>query len=102
MKTDQTHTIVQVRVQTKGSHDRIDGFQEDGSLKVKVTAPPEKGKANGRVIRLLARRLGVAQSRVEILAGHTASRKTIRINGLAADDVRRCLTSPESERSCLN
>ncbi len=91
MKTDQTHTILQVRVQTKGSLDRIDGFQEDGSLKVRVTAPPEKGKANERVIRLLARQLGVAQSRVEILVGQTSSRKTVRITGLAADAVRRRL-----------
>ena len=91
MKTEKTHTLLQVRVQTKGSIDRIDGFQPDGNLKVKVTAPPEKGKANERVIRLLAKQLGVAQSSVEIVAGHSSPRKTIRIIGLEADDVRRRL-----------
>lgn len=91
MKTEQTHTILQVRVLTKGCLDRIDGFQEDGSLKVRVTAPREKGKANERLVRLLARHLEVPQSGIEILVGHTSSRKTIRITGLEATEVRKRL-----------
>jgi uncharacterized protein (TIGR00251 family) len=92
MRANQTSSLLRVRVQPKGSIDRIDGFLEDGSLKVKVTAPPEKGKANQSVLRLLAKRLGVTPSQVELVSGHGSPRKTIRVIGLEAADVRRRLT----------
>lgn len=50
-------------------------------LRLAVTAPPEAGKANAAVVALLARQLGVAKSRVEILAGAGDRRKTVLIRG---------------------
>lgn len=50
-------------------------------LRVAVTAPPEAGKANAAVAALLAERLDVAKSRVEILAGTTDRRKTVLVRG---------------------
>ena len=50
-----------------------------GSLKVLVTAAPEKGKANQAVLSILAAKLGVAKSRLEIIAGHTSATKRIRV-----------------------
>ena len=69
------------------SRDQIVGAHGD-VLRVKVTAPPEKGRANAAVIALLARTLGLRVSDIEISAGHGARRKTAIIRGLAADVVR--------------
>ncbi len=52
----------------------------DGSLKVNVTAPPERGKANEQICELLAERFGVPLRAVEIVRGHTAARKLVRID----------------------
>jgi uncharacterized protein (TIGR00251 family) len=51
----------------------------EGEYKVKVTAPPEKGKANEKVIELLAYHLAVPKSSVKIVAGKTARIKLIDI-----------------------
>jgi uncharacterized protein (TIGR00251 family) len=51
----------------------------DGRLVVRVTAPPAEGKANEAVRRLIAKRLGVAKSRVTIVRGARSRDKTIRI-----------------------
>ncbi len=51
----------------------------DGALKVKVAAPPEKGRANEALCEVLASHYGVAPSRVRVVAGATSSRKRVRI-----------------------
>jgi len=51
----------------------------EAEYKVKVTAPPEKGKANGQVIKLIAEYFGVSKSFVNIIAGKTARVKIIDI-----------------------
>lgn len=57
------------------------------ALKVRVTAPPEGGRANDEVIRLLAGALGVPRSAVEIVAGHTSRRKRVRVFGVTPEQV---------------
>ena len=49
-------------------------------LVVAVGAPPEKGKANNELVRMLARLAGVARSEVSVVRGATARSKSIRIN----------------------
>jgi uncharacterized protein (TIGR00251 family) len=48
-------------------------------LRVKVTVVPEDGKANDAVIRLIAKTLGIAPSRIEVLSGHTSRQKRLLI-----------------------
>ena len=47
---------------------------------VSVKEPPEKGKANEGVRRALADHFGISKSEVEILAGHTARSKIVKID----------------------
>ncbi|WP_066558011.1 DUF167 domain-containing protein [Croceicoccus bisphenolivorans] len=54
---------------------------EDGKLRVRVTAVPEDGKANKAVIRLVAKGLGIAPARIELVRGATAREKVLRITG---------------------
>lgn len=51
-------------------------------LKVRVTAPPEKGKANKAVLKLLARQLGLPLSALTIVSGSTSQQKMLDISGL--------------------
>ena len=72
---------VVVRVQPRASRDRI-GALHDGVLRVYVGAPPERGKANARLSRLLARTLGIARQRVLVVRGETCRTKRLRIIGV--------------------
>ena len=55
---------------------------DDGALKVKVAAIPERGKANEELCEVLARHYNVPVRDVEVVAGLTSTRKRIRIASL--------------------
>ena len=78
--------ILYVRVQPRASRDRIT-LLPDGSLKIWCSAPPVDGQANDAVRRLLAKALGVAPSRVEVLSGESSKSKRLRIDGLSLEEV---------------
>ena len=61
------------------------------ALKVRVSAPPERGKANAAVERLIAKTLGIASGDVEVVSGTTSPRKRVAIAGLTEQEVRRRL-----------
>ncbi len=70
---------------------------EVGSVTVRVTASPEKGKANDAVLSLLARSLGIPLSALEIAQGHTSRQKTVLVEGLSDEEViRRLQASADS------
>jgi uncharacterized protein (TIGR00251 family) len=71
-----------VLVQPRASRAKL-GPIHDGRLKVAVTSPPVDGEANAAVIELVAKSLGVAKSAVEVVAGATSRRKTIRVAGVS-------------------
>ncbi len=76
---------IAVKVTPKASRAGIAGigFDADGRafLKLRVNAPPEGGKANAAVIKLLARAWKVAPSRLTVIAGAKDRRKTLRLAG---------------------
>ena len=77
--------LLAVRVTPKASRNEVTGLYmaADGavSLSVKVTAAPDKGKANAAVIQLLAKKLGVAKSTLTLVKGETDRNKTFRFTG---------------------
>lgn len=60
-------------------------------LKIRVSAPPEGGKANKAICALIARSLGVRRSAVTIASGATNPEKTVRIEGVSAENVRELI-----------
>lgn len=76
---------LQIKVIPSSSKDAIVGWLED-TLKVKVKAPPEKGKANKAVIKIIEKALALEKGSVTIESGLTSSRKTLEIN---CNDERR-------------
>jgi hypothetical protein len=82
--TSAEGSLVPVLVQPGAGGDRICG-EHDGRLKVAVGAPPERGKANKAVIKLLADRLGVSKSQISIRSGQHSRRKEVFIERVAPD-----------------
>jgi len=74
-----------VRLTPKGGRDAIDGWapSADGQshLKARVSAPPHDGQANEALIELLARALGVAKSKVTLVAGASSRLKRVEVDG---------------------
>lgn len=69
----------------------------DGVLRVKVSAPPIKGKANRELITFLSRLLGVGKGSVNIIKGHTTRNKVVAIDGLSREEaLKRLLPKPLS------
>jgi hypothetical protein len=75
-----------VLVQPRASRAKI-GPRHDGRIKIAVTAPPVDNKANAAVIELVAKALGVAKSAVEVIAGGSSRRKTLRVTGVTAQQI---------------
>jgi len=83
-------TRLAIKVVPGSSRNRIDGWLGE-SLKVRVQAPPEAGKANQAVLKLIAGALGVGPKSVAVVAGGTAPRKVVEISGLSEAEVYRRL-----------
>jgi uncharacterized protein (TIGR00251 family) len=62
------------------------------AVKIAVTAPPEKGKANQAVERLLAEEFGISAGAVAVIAGGGSRRKTVRLNGIGPERLRSWLS----------
>ena len=83
-------SVLRVRVQPRASRSQVVGY--DGQvLRVRVTAPPEDGRANDAVVALLSETLGVPRSRVRILRGHASRDKLVSVESLALEEVVRRL-----------
>ena len=63
----------------------------DGMLKIKVAAPPEKGKANKVLCSFLAAKLGVKKNAVTITSGRTGPVKTVQITGITPQSLQEKL-----------
>ncbi|MEZ5676108.1 hypothetical protein SAMN06265173_10146 [Thalassovita litoralis] len=84
MKTDLSRlaepgTEIAVRVTPKASRNAV-VVDEDGAIRVYVTTVPEDGKATAAVQKLLAKAVGVAKSRLELIRGQTSRDKVFRVD----------------------
>ncbi len=70
---------LRAKVLPRSSRSELAGFMADGTLKIRVQAPPEKGKANAQVRFVVARALNVSLRNVEIVSGQTSPVKQIRV-----------------------
>lgn len=86
--TEKSDSVVfAVRVIPRASKSEIVGEYE-GAVKVRLASPPVDGAANAELIKLLAKRLGVPRSSVEIVSGETSRTKQLRIYGVTAEAVQ--------------
>ncbi len=77
----QNNTLkFEVHVVPRASCSEIAGAH-NGALKIRIAAPPVDGAANEELVRTLAKAFGVSRNAVEIVRGHSAKLKTVRISG---------------------
>lgn len=88
---------LKVKVVPGSSRDRIVGMLGD-ALKIAVSAPPQRGEANRAIVKLLAAKLGLHSSQIEIVRGHTSPRKELMIRGVSRKQVE--LLATESRSDC--
>ncbi len=69
-----------LKVVPKASRARVVGWLGN-RLKISVTEPPERGKANAEVVKLLAKALGVEPRRIRLVGGERSPLKTVEIDG---------------------
>jgi uncharacterized protein (TIGR00251 family) len=79
---NQTEQGVEIRVKVVPGSSRTQIMGTLGEmLKIKIAAPPEKGKANQSLIAFLAKLLGLKKNDIEIVSGKTNPVKVLRISG---------------------
>jgi uncharacterized protein YggU (UPF0235/DUF167 family) len=66
--------------------------------KLRVAAPPERGRANDELVTLLARTLDVPRSSVRVARGHTTGQKLVEVERLTREEAERRLVSAGKER----
>ena len=82
--------LLPVHAQPGARRERIVG-EHDGRLKVAVSQPAERGRANAAIVAFLAAELGVRPAQITIRAGETSPRKLLQIGGVTVETVRAWL-----------
>ena len=86
-------TRLAVRVTPRAKKNEIAQVLEDGTVKIRLKAPPVEGKANRALVKYLAEVLGLRSSQIEILAGESARDKLICIRGMDEKSVQEQILS---------
>jgi hypothetical protein len=77
---------ISLRVCPGAPRNEVLGFA-DGVLRVKVAAPPVKGKANRELLAFLSQLLGIKERDLAIIQGQTSRNKTVAVSGLSNQQV---------------
>ena len=70
-----------IKVHPRANRNTVE-VSDDGAVTIRVTAAPDRGKANAAAVKLLAGRLDVPKSSVSIIRGHTSRNKVVRVDGI--------------------
>ena len=76
-----------IKVVPSSSRDGLAGWLGD-TLKVRVSAPAERGRANAAAERVVAEALGLPAKSARVVVGMTSARKVLEISGLTEAEVR--------------
>ncbi|MFC2053108.1 DUF167 domain-containing protein [Chloroflexota bacterium] len=76
------NTKLKIRVTPRAKRDEVYYIQEDGTIKVRLTAPPIEGKANKALIKYLSGIFEIPRSQIEILSGFKSRDKSVSIYGM--------------------
>jgi uncharacterized protein len=73
---------ISVHLIPRASRNEIVGIMDNGSIKIRLTAPPVDGQANKALIDFLAKMIDIAPSQIEMISGQTSRNKILTILGL--------------------
>jgi len=80
-----------VRVQPRSARNQLVG-EQNGCLKIKLTAPPVEGEANAALVNFLADHLGVPRRDVVLVKGEASRTKIIEIRGMEREELLNTLS----------
>ena len=84
------HARLNVRVAPRAAGSSIVG-RHGSAWKVRVAAPPEDGRANAAVVRLLADALDIPPAHIAVEVGHSSRDKILSFSGVSLDELERRL-----------
>jgi len=79
---------VTVSVVSRASQNEISEILDDGTIKVRLTAPPTEGKTNKALLEFLAQVLEISSSDLEIVAGLSGKDKLIAVSNMDSSEVQ--------------
>ena len=81
-----TESRISLKVYPGASRNEVISFAE-GVLRVRIAAPPVRGKANQELVSFLSRLLGVSRDDLTITRGLTSRNKTVAVSGLTQKEI---------------
>jgi len=84
-------TVLKIKVTPRSSRNEISGRLDDGTIKIKLTAPPVEGKANSALVKFLAEYLKVSSDSVRIISGQNSHTKLISITEKSDEEINSIL-----------
>lgn len=87
MSVDLEKTTLKIKLIPRSSRSEIVGYMDDGTLKIKLCAPPVEGQANTSLIKFLAEILKMPGGNISIISGKTSHNKLISIFGKNQEEV---------------
>jgi uncharacterized protein (TIGR00251 family) len=94
LKSDNGDILLVVNVKTKQNEDKFEFNQE--KLMIKISAPPIKGKANKKLLRLLRKKF---QTEVFLESGQKSSTKVFRLKKTTLNQVLGFLENEKNKSS---
>lgn len=100
----QKGAAITVKVTPHAKKNEITGLLEDGTIKIKVTAPAVEGAANEALIEFLSDLFKIKKNQIEIVVGQTSERKLVSLVGVSPADVEATIHAlvPEAEHAADN
>lgn len=68
---------LKIKVTPSSPKSEITGTMSDGTIKIRIHATPEHGKANAELIRFLSEETDIPEEHIDVVSGFTSSRKEI-------------------------
>ena len=78
-----------IRVTPRARRNEVAEVMEDGTIRIRLTAPPVEGKANRELIKFLSKILDVPSSYISIVAGETGRDKLVSVLNIPPAEVQR-------------
>jgi uncharacterized protein len=82
---------VEIKVIPNAPRNQVQGLA-DGVWKIKIAAPPDKGKANQELSSFLADKLGLRRADIELVRGAASRHKVLAINGISQESLGALLS----------
>jgi uncharacterized protein len=85
MTIDIEKAVIKIKLIPRSSRNEIMGFMDDGTLKIRLTAPPVDGQANQAFVKYLAGILKLNSENVTLISGKTRHNKLVAITGISQE-----------------